>query len=110
MKPVIDYNEQLLTPKQLSEWLQIKLSTIYKWSHSGYIPCIKLGGQEKGSLRFSRADILPWLKRRTKRGRSTYRLEADGVVDFSVKSSTNFDSVPISPNLSPNQFQAEFHF
>ncbi len=73
------YNEQLLTPKQLSEWLQIKLSTIYKWSHSGYIPCIKLGGQNRGSLRFSRGDILPWLKRRTRRGRSTYRLETDGI-------------------------------
>ena len=74
---LVHYNEQLLTPKQLSEWLQIKLSTIYKWSHSGYIPCIKLGGQEKGALRFSRGDILPWLKRRSKRGRSTYKLESD---------------------------------
>lgn len=82
----MDYNERLLTPVELSKWLNIKLSTIYKWSQSGYIPCIKLGGQERGSLRFSRGDIIPWLKRRTRRGRSTFKLETDGVVDFSAQS------------------------
>lgn len=69
--------EQLLTPQQLSEWLQIKLSTVYKWTHAGYIPVIKLGGNARGSIRFSKEDVDRWLKRRSKRGRNTYRLDTD---------------------------------
>ena len=67
--------EQLLTPKQLSEWLQIKLSTIYKWTHVGYIPCIKLGGKVTGSVRFDREEVERWIKRRSKRGRNRYAIE-----------------------------------
>ena len=70
--------EQLLTPQQLSEWLQIKLSTIYKWTHSGYIPFIRLGGA-RGSLRFSRPVVEQWLKRRSTRGRNTYKLQVDDI-------------------------------
>jgi excisionase family DNA binding protein len=72
---------QLLTPQQLSEWLQIKLSTIYKWTHVGYIPCIKLGGSVRGSVRFERGEVERWIKRRTQRGRNTYKFEIDdGIV------------------------------
>jgi excisionase family DNA binding protein len=69
--------EQLLTPQQLSDMLQIKLSTIYKWTHAGYIPMIKLGGNTRGSVRFNREEVDRWLKRRSKRGRNTYRLDTD---------------------------------
>ena len=50
--------ERLLTIKQLSELLQVKFSTIYKWTHCRQIPCLKLGRL----LRFREADILEWLK------------------------------------------------
>ena len=65
--------EQLLTPKQLSEWLQIKPSTVYKWTHYGFIPHVKLGG----AVRFDRETVESWIKRRSKRGRNSYKLDED---------------------------------
>ena len=75
---LIQYNERLLTPEELSKWLNIKLSTIYKWTAMGYIPCVKLGGKVRGSVRFVRLEVQTWLRRRSRRGRSSYRLEAEG--------------------------------
>jgi len=63
--------EHLLTPKQLSEFLQIEVSTVYKWTHYGYVPHFKIGG----NIRFDLAQIKRWLNRRQKRGRDTYKLE-----------------------------------
>ena len=34
---------KLLTPKQLSELLQVDQSTVYKWSHTEFIPYVKIG-------------------------------------------------------------------
>ena len=76
---LIQYNERLLTPEELSKWLNIKLSTIYKWTAMGYIPCVKLGGKVRGSVRFVRLEVQTWLRRKSKRGRSSYRLEASDV-------------------------------
>jgi len=73
------YNEQLLTPEDLSKWLNIKLSTIYKWSAMEYIPCVKLGGKIRGSIRFVRLEVITWLRRRSRRGRSTYKIGTDEV-------------------------------
>jgi excisionase family DNA binding protein len=75
-EPIKPY-EQLLTPEQLSDWLQVKLSTIYKWTHSGYIPRVRLGGQVRGSIRFSRPVVDRWLERRSLQGRNTYKLDLD---------------------------------
>ena len=63
-------HESLLTLKQLSEWLQIKPSTIYKWTHFGYIPHIKLGK----SVRFERIQVERWYRRRQRKGRAQIRL------------------------------------
>jgi excisionase family DNA binding protein len=73
------YNEQLLTPQEVARWLNVKLSTIYKWSAMGYIPCVKLGGKIQGSIRFIRIEIIRWVKRRARRGRSMYKLGTDDV-------------------------------
>ena len=73
------YDEQLLTPEELHKWLNVKPSTIYKWVALRYIPCVKLGGKVKGSVRFVRIEIIRWLKRRARRGRSTYKLDVDEV-------------------------------
>lgn len=35
-------SKQLLTPKQVSEQLNVKTKTIYKWAESGTLPSIKL--------------------------------------------------------------------
>ena len=36
--------ENQLTPKELSEFLQVQLFTAYKWTHYDYMPHIKLDG------------------------------------------------------------------
>jgi len=59
--------EQLLTPQQIADKLSVKLSTIYNWSHIGFIPHIKLGG----ALRFDEAQVIRWLERRSIAGRLT---------------------------------------
>lgn len=57
--------ERLLTPKQLSELLQVDQSTVYKWSHMEFIPHLKLGK----SIRFVEREVEEWLKQRTRQGR-----------------------------------------
>ena len=67
------YNEQLLTPEELAQWLNVKLSTVYKWVALRYIPFLKLGGKVKGSIRFIRIEVMRWLKQRARRGRNAYK-------------------------------------
>ena len=59
-----------MTAKQLSELLQVGLPTVYKWVHYGYVPHVKLGI----SIRFKEKKIEEWLKKRERRGRSTYKI------------------------------------
>ena len=65
--------EQLLTPKHLAELLQVKLSTVFKWTHFGYIPYIKMGDL----IRFREKRIEQWLDKRLRKGRVSYRLDID---------------------------------
>ncbi len=65
--------EELLTIKQLSEYLQVSPSTTYKWVHMGFIPHYKL----PTSVRFRASDIEKWLKKRKRKGRSTYKIQTD---------------------------------
>ena len=47
----------LLTVKAVSEWLQVKPSTIYLWAEQGSIPHVKLGRL----IRFDPDEIEAWL-------------------------------------------------
>ena len=67
-KPV----ERLLTPQQLSDLLQVKLSTVYKWAHYRYVPCVKLGSL----VRFKSGKIEEWIKKRERKGRGAYKCKA----------------------------------
>jgi excisionase family DNA binding protein len=58
---------QLLTAQELSEELGVRLSTIYYWSHIGFIPTIKLGRL----IRFRRSSVLKWLEKMETKGRAT---------------------------------------
>jgi excisionase family DNA binding protein len=62
--------KSLLTPIQLAEFLKVKLSTVYKWTHCGYVPFYKIGG----SIRFDIEEIQKWLRKCFRKGRSSYRL------------------------------------
>lgn len=62
--------EKLLNIKQLSELIQIRRSTLYDWTHIGFIPHYKL---LKG-VRFKAGEIEDWLKKRQRKGRSSFKI------------------------------------
>lgn len=66
---------KLLTPQQLADWLGVKLSTIYQWTHIGYIPHVKLGK----FVRFRESEIVKWIEKREVEGRTTQRLRVNMV-------------------------------
>jgi excisionase family DNA binding protein len=68
--------EQLLTPQQMAGKLGVAVSTIYQWTHTGFIPHVKLGRL----VRFRESDVEKWLNNRVQKGRSTYRLPIDDLV------------------------------
>jgi excisionase family DNA binding protein len=49
--------DMLLTIKEVSDWLNIKPSTLYFWAAQGKIPCRKI----HGLIRFEQDAILRWL-------------------------------------------------
>ena len=49
----------------MSEYLDVKLSTIYQWTHIGYIPHFKLGR----FVRFKEKDVLEWLESKARNER-----------------------------------------
>lgn len=63
----------LLTSTQIATHLNVKKSTIYNWTHTGYIPHIKVGRL----VRFDKACVEKWLKNRTVRGRTSYRIDTN---------------------------------
>ncbi len=58
--------DKLYTPDEMSELLGVKLSTIYQWTHIGYIPHFKLGR----FVRFKERDVMNWLESKRVNGRS----------------------------------------
>ncbi len=55
--------KNLLTPQELADELGIKISTVYHWSHIGFVPTVKLGNL----LRFRRSSIERWLEKKEKK-------------------------------------------
>lgn len=49
---------ELLTPEQVAEMLQVKLSTLYSWTHQRRIPHLKVGRL----VRFTQSDLEEWLQ------------------------------------------------
>ena len=59
--------KELMNTAQVAEWLNVKESTIRKWTHYGFIPHVKLGR----CVRFMESDIERWIKERSEKGRSS---------------------------------------
>jgi excisionase family DNA binding protein len=57
----------------MSTVLGVKLSTIYQWTHIGYIPHFKLGR----FVRFKEADVLKWLDSKNNNGRKSKTIEIE---------------------------------
>jgi len=62
--------DKLLTVEEIAEYLSLKPSTIYQWTHQGFIPHIKLGSR----VRFRMSQIEKWLESRTVNGRVRNRV------------------------------------
>jgi len=65
--------EKLLTSQEIADYLGVKLSTIYSWTHLGFIPHIKVGRL----VRFKESDVQKWLKKRSEKGRVEYLPDID---------------------------------
>jgi len=63
--------DKLLTVEEIAEYLSLKPSTIYQWTHQGSIPHVKLGNR----VRFKVSQIERWLESRTVNGRTRKRVE-----------------------------------
>ena len=62
--------EKLLTIEQLSELIQVSKSTVYHWTHIGFIPHYRL----PKAVRFKLSEVENWLSRRKKKGRESYNI------------------------------------
>jgi excisionase family DNA binding protein len=57
--------DKMLTPEEVAQLLGVKKSTIYSWTHEGFIPFSKVGRL----LRFQKEDVLDWVNKRSMKGR-----------------------------------------
>ena len=64
-------SEDLLTPQELANKLGVKQSTIYHWTHIGYIPTVKIGNL----IRFRWSSIHKWIEKQEKVGRVNRKLD-----------------------------------
>jgi excisionase family DNA binding protein len=57
--------QKLLTVEEIADYLQVKPSTIYQWTHQGFIPHVKLGNR----IRFRLSQVDRWIEKRASNGR-----------------------------------------
>ena len=62
--PTNNSDGEILTIKQVADFLKVTERTIYRLAAAKQIPAFKVGG----SWRFSRADIDSWIKQQSKEG------------------------------------------
>ena len=55
--------ETMLTARQVSDFLQVSISTIRRWSSSGMLRCYRVGS--RGDRRYRRDDVLRFLQEPT---------------------------------------------
>jgi prophage regulatory protein len=58
--------DKLLTPQQIADVLGVQKSTIYQWTHQGFIPHVKIGRL----VRFRSASVEQWVEKRSSHGRA----------------------------------------
>jgi excisionase family DNA binding protein len=59
--------QKLLIPQEMADILGVKASTIYQWTHQGFIPHVKLGR----FVRFDEAAVMKWVEEWSNNGRKT---------------------------------------
>lgn len=68
--------KSLLRPNEVAEMVGVEKSTIYQWTHTGFIPHVKVGK----CLRFHEAKLLEWLEKRSVAGRTTRRVDVPTIL------------------------------
>jgi len=63
--------DKLLTPQEIAEVLGVQPSTIYQWTHQGYIPHVKIGK----FVRFKEKDVEEWIERKGNNGNVNRRFD-----------------------------------
>jgi PTS system nitrogen regulatory IIA component len=53
-------DDQLMSVKELADYLQVNISTVYLWSQRGQVPAMKVGNM----WRYRRSEIEEWLNQR----------------------------------------------
>jgi excisionase family DNA binding protein len=61
---------RLLTPTEIADLLGVKTSTVYQWTHQGFIPHVKLGRL----VRFREQAVSEWVDKRSEAGRVGRRI------------------------------------
>jgi excisionase family DNA binding protein len=67
--------DKLLTPQEMARVLGVQPSTIYQWTHQGFIPHVKLGK----FVRFKEGDVMNWVEERATDGRRARRVDVRGL-------------------------------
>lgn len=67
---------KLLTPQEIADLLSVRKSTIYQWTHMGYIPHVKLGK----FVRFQLDELLKWLEKKAQNGKLTKRIDINNLI------------------------------
>ena len=62
---------KLLTVEEIAEILGVKPSTIYQWTHQGFIPHVKLGNL----VRFKESTVNKWLDKKESNGRMARKVD-----------------------------------
>jgi len=68
---------KLLTPQEVADLLSVRKSTIYQWTHQGFIPHVKLGK----IVRFKEDKVMEWVEKKSDRGRLKKRIIVE---DFGI--------------------------
>ena len=65
--------KKLLTPMEICSVLNVKTSTVYAWTHEGFIPCVRLGRL----IRFDLDEVMTWVGKQKQNGRSKRKYEVN---------------------------------
>jgi PTS system nitrogen regulatory IIA component len=64
--------EPLLTVDEIAKYLRVQPSTIYQWTHQGFIPHIKIGNL----VRFRISQVDKWLEGKANNGRFSRKVNS----------------------------------
>jgi excisionase family DNA binding protein len=70
--------DKLLTPQEIADCLGVRPSTIYQWTHQGFIPHVKVGRL----LRFRENQVLRWLEDHKEKGRKNRKVDVRELGDL----------------------------